>query len=66
LKIDQRTLANYVNYLEYALFLQKLYNYSPNLLTTEKKMKRLYVSNAAFTLALNPGVDFRSSWNSSL
>ncbi|HRT70499.1 MAG TPA: ATP-binding protein [Syntrophales bacterium] len=58
LKIDQRTLANYVNYLEYALFLQKLYNYSPNLLTTEKKMKRLYVSNAAFTLALNPGLDF--------
>jgi hypothetical protein len=58
LKIDQRTLANYVNYLEYALFLQKLYNFSPNLLTTEKKMKRLYVSNAAFTLALNPGVDF--------
>ena len=58
LKVDQRTLSNYLNYLEYALFLQKLYNYSPNLLTSEKKMKRLYVSNAAFTLALNPQVDF--------
>jgi uncharacterized protein len=58
LKIDQRTLSNYVNYLEYALFLQKLYNYSPNLFTSEKKMKRLYVSNTAFTLALNPQADF--------
>jgi predicted AAA+ superfamily ATPase len=58
LKVDQRTLSSYVNYLEYALFLQKLYNYSPNLLTSEKKMKRLYVGNAAFTWALNPHVDF--------
>lgn len=57
LKIDQRTVANYVSYLEYALFLQKLYNYSPNLLTSEKKVKKLYLCNTAFTLALNPQVD---------
>ncbi len=54
LKIDQRTIAHYISYLEYALFLQKLYNYSRNLLTSEKKMKKLYPSNTAFTLALNP------------
>lgn len=54
LKIDQRTIANYISYLEYALFLQKLYNYSRNLLTSEKKVKKLYPSNTAFTLALNP------------
>lgn len=54
LKVDQRTIANYISYLEYALFLQKLYNYSKNLLTSEKKVKRLYPSNTAFTLALNP------------
>ena len=54
LNIDQRTIANYISYLEYALFLQKLYNYSPNLLTSEKKVKRLYPCNTAFTLALNP------------
>ena len=58
LKIDQRTTSNYISYLEYALFLQKLYNYSRNLLTSEKKVKRLYLSNTAFTLALNPQVDF--------
>lgn len=57
LKIDQRTIANYVSYLEYALFLQKLYNYSRNLLTSEKKVKRLYLVNTAFTLALNPHAD---------
>ncbi|MBI5073567.1 MAG: ATP-binding protein [Nitrospirae bacterium] len=54
LNIDQRTIANYISYLEYALFLQKLYNYSKNLLTSEKKVKRLYPCNTAFTLALNP------------
>jgi predicted AAA+ superfamily ATPase len=54
LNVDQRTIANYISYLEYALFLQKLYNYSKNLLTSEKKVKRLYPCNTAFTLALNP------------
>jgi uncharacterized protein len=60
LNIDQRTIANYISYLEYALFLQKLYNYSPNLLTSEKKVKRLYPCNTAFTLALNPQADLPS------
>jgi len=57
LNMDQRTLANYIGYLEYALFLKKLYNYSPNLLTSEKKMKRAYLSNTAFTLALEPSIE---------
>jgi predicted AAA+ superfamily ATPase len=54
LNVDQRTIANYISYLEYALFLQKVYNYSNNLLTSEKKIKRLYPCNTAFTIALNP------------
>ena len=58
LKIDQRTISNYISYLEYALLIQKLYNYSKNLLTSEKKVKRLYLGNTAFTLALNPQVEF--------
>lgn len=57
LKVDQRTITNYISYLEYALFLQKLYNYSRNLLTSEKKVKKLYLCNSAFTLALNPAAD---------
>ncbi|MCX5975404.1 MAG: ATP-binding protein [Coprothermobacterota bacterium] len=58
LRCDQRTLANYLDGLEYALLIQKLYNYSKNLLTSEKKMKRLYLANTAFTWALNPQIDF--------
>jgi hypothetical protein len=58
LKIDQRTISNYISYLEYALLVQKLYNYSKNLLTSEKKIKRLYLCNTAFTFALNPQVEF--------
>jgi uncharacterized protein len=60
LNVDQRTIANYISYLEYALFLQKLYNYSRNLLTSEKKVKRLYPCNTAFTLALNPQAELPS------
>lgn len=39
---------------EYSLFLSKLYNYSRNHLSNDKKIKRLYLFNTAFTLALNP------------
>ena len=60
LNVDQRTIANYISYLEYALFLQKLYNYSRNFLASEKKVKRLYPCNTAFTLALNPQADLPS------
>jgi predicted AAA+ superfamily ATPase len=60
LNVDQRTIANYISYLEYALFLQKLYNYSRNLLTSEKKVKKLYPYNTAFTLALNPQAELPS------
>lgn len=60
LSVDQRTIANYISYLEYALFLQKLYNYSQNFLTSEKKTKKLYLCNTAFTLVLNPQVDLPS------
>ncbi|MBU1671144.1 MAG: ATP-binding protein [Actinobacteria bacterium] len=54
---DQRTIAAYFSYLEYALLANKLYNYSPNLLTSEKKMKKVYLSSTAFSKALSPGVD---------
>jgi len=53
LKIDQRTISNYFNYLENSLLLKKLYNYSKNQLTSEKKLKRMYVNNTAFIYALS-------------
>ena len=55
LKIDQRTIANYISYLDYSLLVTKLYNFSTNRLTSEKKLKRIYLSNAGFILALRHG-----------
>ncbi len=58
LKIDQRTVSEYVDYLEKSLLAQKLYNFSTNRLTSEKKLKRIYLSNTGFVYALNPEVEF--------
>jgi len=55
--MDQRTMAGYVACLESALLCQKLYNFSRNLMTSEKKIKRLYLSNTAFTSVLSPQAD---------
>lgn len=52
LQFDQRTIINYLSYLEYSFLLQKLYNYSTNLLSSEKKLKRAYLANTGFTYAL--------------
>jgi predicted AAA+ superfamily ATPase len=55
---DQRTVSDYVSYLEYAMLASKLYNYSPNRLTSEKKMRKVYTSNTAFSFALSGESDF--------
>lgn len=57
LKTDQRTISDYFSLLDYSLLVQKLFNFSTNKLTGEKKMKRIYLSNTAFTQALNPQND---------
>lgn len=57
LKYDHRTIAEYISYLDYTLFIQRLYNYSRNLMTSEKKLRRAYLSNTAFTLAVNPHIE---------
>lgn len=57
LKYDHRTIAEYLSYLDYTLFIQRLYNYSSKLITSEKKLRRAYLSNTAFTLALNPQIE---------
>lgn len=54
---DQRTIAEYFSYLTHALLVSKLYNFAPNRLTSEKKMKRAYLSNTAFTAALSAETD---------
>jgi hypothetical protein len=58
LQFDQRTIVNYFSYLEYSFLLQKLYNYSTNLLSSEKKLKRAYLANTGFTHALAGELNF--------
>jgi len=58
LKYDQRTISDYVSYLEYSMLVRKVFNYSSNYLTTEKKMKRAYLTNSAFNYATNGVSDF--------
>lgn len=53
LGISRKTLSNYVAYLEKAFLLQKCYNFSRNLLTSEKKLKRLYLSSTTFLFSLS-------------
>lgn len=52
LGVSRKTLSNYVAYLEKAFLLQKCYNFSRNLLTSEKKLKRLYLSSTTFLFPL--------------
>lgn len=45
---NRKTISNYIFYLEKAFLVKKLYNHSKNLLTSEKKMKKIYPSSTAF------------------
>lgn len=45
---NRKTISNYLFYLEQSFLVKKLYNYSRNLLTSEKKVKKLYPSSTAF------------------
>jgi predicted AAA+ superfamily ATPase len=40
------------------MLVRKLYNYSSNRLTSEKKMRKVYTSNTAFSIALSGESDF--------
>lgn len=49
LKRNRKTISNYILYLEKAFLIKKLYNYSRNILTNEKKLKRFYPSSTSFS-----------------
>lgn len=53
LKISAKTLSKYFGILEQAYMVNILYNYSANQLTSEKKMKRVYLSSSSFCTALH-------------
>jgi len=51
------TLSNYFYYLEESFLIRKLYNFSRNMLTSEKKLKKFYLSTTSFFPFLNNGID---------
>ena len=48
LDIDQRTLEKYIYYLEEAFLIKKIYNYSKNLIKSERKLKKVYLETTSF------------------
>lgn len=48
LNIDSRTVQTYIYYLEESFLINKVYNYSTNLLTSEKKQKKIYLNSCSF------------------
>ncbi|MBN2488480.1 MAG: ATP-binding protein [Methanosarcinaceae archaeon] len=58
LNISRKTITKYISYLERGFLIQKCYNFSKNRLTTEKKMKRLYLSNSTLLFHLREYPDF--------
>ncbi|AKB67361.1 ATP-binding protein [Methanosarcina mazei] len=52
LGISRITLTKYISYLERGFLLQKCYNFSRNLLTSEKKTKRLYLTSPSLVVDL--------------
>ncbi|MCK4782034.1 ATP-binding protein [Candidatus Parcubacteria bacterium] len=51
--ISNKTLSNYLFYLEESFLVKKIYNFSRNLLTSEKKLKRFYLASPSFSWAVS-------------
>ncbi len=57
LKISQPTFAKYLTILEEAFLIKILYNFTGNMITSQKKLKRAYLASPSFSLALNEQAD---------
>ncbi|MDG6925948.1 MAG: ATP-binding protein [Nitrososphaerota archaeon] len=51
---DQRTVSNYVEYLEYGLLVRLVYNYRGSPLASARKMKKAYLGTPNIALAFGP------------
>lgn len=51
-QINNRTVALYLSYLEEAFILKKLYNFSRNLISSEKRLKKYYLASPSFSASL--------------
>ncbi len=51
--IDRKTLSKYFNALNSSYLVKTLYNFSKNLIRTEKKLKKAYLNSSSFVVAYN-------------
>ncbi len=52
LGVSNKTISSYFYFLEEAFLIKKMYNFSRNLISSEKKLKRFYLSSPSFSWAL--------------
>ncbi len=52
LKISQKTIVKYLAILEQAFLIKTLFNFTGNMITSQKKMKRVYLTSTSFSSAL--------------
>ena len=57
LGINRITLSNYFFYLEESFLIKKLYNFSSNMLASERKMKKFYLTTTSFFPFLNNDIN---------
>jgi len=53
LGISNKTVSLYLFYLEEAFLVKKLFNFSRNMLTSEKKLKKFYLASPSFSWAVS-------------
>lgn len=46
---DRRTIEKYINYLKYSMLINLIFNFSKNLSTSEKKLKKVYNINTTYS-----------------
>ena len=56
LSINEKTLSGYIEIMEKAYLLFKIYNFSKNLLTSEKKLKKVYLKSTSFCISDNKDI----------
>lgn len=57
LGISAKTLSKYLFYLEESFLVKKIYNFSKNLLTSEKKLKKYYLASPSFSAAVSDFIE---------
>ena len=54
---DQRTVANYFEYLEFGLLIKFIHNYRGSSLASMRKLKKAYLTTPNISLAFNQNIE---------